>query len=100
MMPAHPDVPDSASQALVHPFTPATFLDTMNTLGCYQVAGLRADQAPAWRGNDLARFQAERLLEAGYVLLWHPTYAAALLQSGREHGHTDGPALAGPTARG
>jgi hypothetical protein len=61
-------------------YSPRTFLDTKNTLASFRPSGLTHE---VLNSAQIGEFQAERLLEAGYVIV-HDEAAAALILEGRK----------------
>ena len=61
-------------------YSPTTFNATKNTLGSFMPAGLSHETLD--RGQ-IPEFQAERMLEAGYVII-HDEIIAGLILAGRK----------------
>lgn len=57
-------------------YSPDTFRDTWNTLASFRPAQL---SHPTLNSAEIGAFQAERLLEAGYVIRYDPARADAIL---------------------
>lgn len=71
-----------------HDYTPKGFLDTANTLSCHQMAGLSLEiEGTNITPTHMGKFQAQHLLEAGYVIIYAPNRAAQILDSGKRFGH-------------
>lgn len=57
-------------------YSPKTFGDTKNTLGSFKPSGLSHPQLDS---SQISEFQAERLLEAGYVIVHNEVEATRIL---------------------
>lgn len=62
-----------------HMFSPMTFGDTKNTLGSFIATGTESSHWPGKGHQPVVEFQAERLLEAGYRIVYDPEIARAIL---------------------
>ena len=72
------DLLEKSFDPLIDPldYTPRTFHSTQNTLGSFMPAGLSHG---GLSHQEIKEFQAERLLEAGYVVRYDPERAAQIL---------------------
>lgn len=61
-------------------YSPQTFRETQNTLASFRPAGLTHESLDS---TQISEFQAERMLEAGYVII-HDEDTAALILKGRK----------------